>query len=91
MSYVLNFQDYILDEFGINLLLDIKKRSAANPPYLFDVLNNPCIKEAIAIYNKLIDLENHDYLELRVDPVDCRVQYVYLRHKGEAVVNGAQE
>jgi hypothetical protein len=86
MGYVIDYQDSVLDEFGLSVLVDIKERSAANPPYLFDVLDNPCIKTAIAVYNKLLELEHHDYLSLRVDACDCRVQYVCIRHKGDEAI-----
>jgi len=87
MGYVIDCSDDVLDEFGLEILFDIKKRASEKTPCLFDLLNNPCIKTAIAVYNKILELENNDYLNLRVDVTDCRIQYVHIGRRGEEVIS----
>jgi len=88
MSYAIDYSDDVLDDFGLDILFDVKKRTSEKPPCLFDLLNNPCIKTAIAVYNKILELENNNYLDLRVDVTDCRVQYVHIGRRGEEVLSG---
>jgi hypothetical protein len=86
MTYSLECYEHALDDFGLEVLLDIHKKSSYDPPCLFDILNIPCVKSAIALYNKILELENNNYLNLRVDTKDCRVQYVHISKRGYEVI-----
>ena len=77
---------HVLDDFGMQVLQEIKSKTLDRAPCLFDMLNNPCIKTSIAVYNKILELNNYDYLTLRVDASDCRIQYVHIGQKGHLVL-----
>ena len=86
MAYSTDYDLNVLDNFGIQVLKEVKSKTLDRPPCLFDMLDNPCIKTAIAVYNKILELDNYDYLTLRVDASDCRIQYVHIGQKGHSVL-----